>query len=96
MFIVISKIELSDIHGELKFSDHAFTTDVSLQEEINHLYDNTLGIFIEDNRVALEMKTLDISTFFNDNNVEYVYEARTEVYDSDELRGVEITNINQL
>lgn len=96
MFIVISKIELSDIPGELKFSEHAFTTDVSLQEEINASYDDTLGTFIEDNRVALEMKTLDISKFFIDNKVNYVYEARTEVYDSDELKGVEITNINQL
>lgn len=96
MYIVISKIELSDIPGELKFSEHAFTTDISLQEEINNLYDNTLGAFIEDNRVALEMKTLDISTFFNDNDVELVYEARTEVYDSGELTGVEVTNINQL
>ena len=89
MFIVISKIELSNVPGELKFSEYGFTTDVSLQEEINNLYDNTLGTFIEDNRVALEMKTLDISTFFNDNNVELVY-------DSDDLKGVEVTNINQL
>ena len=96
MYIVISKIELSETPGELKFTEHAFTTDVSLQEEINDLYDNTLGTFIEDNRVALEMKTLDISTFFNDNNVELVYEARTEVYDSEDLKGVEVTNINQL
>jgi len=96
MFIVISKIELSDIPGELKFSEHAFTTDVSLQEEINASYDDALGTFIEDNRVALEMKTLDISKFFIDNKVNYVYEARTEVYDSDELKGINITNINQL
>lgn len=96
MYIVISKIELNEILGELKFSEHSFTTNISLQEEINHLYDNTLGDFIENNRVALEMKTIDISTFFNDNNVRHVYEARTEVYDSDGLTGVEITNINQL
>lgn len=96
MYIIISKIELSETPGELKFKEHAFTTDVSLQEEINDLYDNTLGTFIEDNRVALEMKTIDISTFFNDNNVELVYEARTEVYNSEDLKGVEVTNINQL
>ena len=96
MYIVISKIELSETHGELKFSEYGYTTDISLQEEINISYDQTLGIFIEDNKDGLEDNSLNISTFFINSNVEHVYEARTEVYDSDELKGINITNINQL
>ena len=95
MYIVISKIELSEIQGELKFSDYGYTTDISLQEEINLSYDNTLGLFIEENREGLENGTIDISSFFS-NGVDHVFEARTVVYDSNDLEGINITSINQL
>jgi hypothetical protein len=95
MYIVISKIELSEIQGELKFSDYGYTTDTSLQEEINILYDDSLGSYIEQNKEGLENGTINISSFFS-NSVDHVFEARTMVYDSNELDGINITSINQL
>jgi len=96
MYIVIDKIELNDSNDGLKFSEYGYTSDTTIQKSINDNYDSSIGIFIGDNQERLYDKTVNISIFFSENNVEHVYVAKTEVYDSEEVKGVNITNINQL
>ena len=93
MITIISKIELEGTDN-LKYTDVGFTTDISVINEINEVYDSTLGKFLGENRTKLEIGEVLISAFFN--GVSYVNEARTEVENTDELNLSEITNINQL
>jgi len=96
MYAVINKITLGPGPGEYQFTEVGYTVDFSLKDEINDTYDSSMGAYIESNIEGLVSGEIDISTFFIENNLEYVYIANTEVYDEEDLKGVEVTNINQL
>jgi len=93
MYFVISKIELEGTDN-LKYSDYATTTDQDVVNQINEDYDSTLGEFLGANRTKLELGQISISTFFETTS--FVYEARTQVDNIDELGLLAITNINEL
>ncbi len=93
MYFVISKIELEGTDN-LKYSDYATTTDQDVVNQINEDYDSTLGEFLGANRTKLELGQISVSTFFE--TTPFVYEARTEVDNIDELGLLAITNINEL
>ena len=91
MFYIISKIELEGTDN-LKYSDYATTTDQDIVNQINEDYDSTLGEFLGANRTKLELGQVSVSTFFETTS--FVYEARTEVENIDEMGLLSITNIN--
>jgi hypothetical protein len=93
MITIISKIELGD-NNTLILTDVGYTTDVNIISYINQSYDNTLGIFIAQNRTKLELGETFISSFFVDIN--YINEARIQVDTIEGLDLIEIININQL
>ena len=93
MYFIISKIELEGTDN-LKYSDYATTTDQDVVNQINEDYDSTLGEFLGANRTKLELGQISVSTFFE--TTPFVYEARTEVDNIDELGLLAITNINEL
>ena len=93
MITIISKIELGD-NNTLILTDVGYTTDVSVIVDINQSYDNTLGIFIAQNRTKLESGETLISSFFVD--IDYINEARIQVDTIEGLDLIEIININQL
>ena len=93
MYTIISKIELEGTDN-LSYSDYGTTTDQNIINQINEDYDSTLGEFLGANRTKLEIGQVSISTFFE--TTPFVYEARTEVDNVDELGLFKITNINDL
>jgi hypothetical protein len=93
MITIISKIELGD-NNTLILTDVGYTTDVNIISDINQSYDNTLGIFIAQNRTKLELGETFISSFFVD--IDYINEARIQVDTIEGLNLIEIININQL
>ena len=93
MYFVISKIELEGTDN-LKYSDYGTTTDQDIVNQINEDYDATLGEFLGANRTKLELGQVSVSTFFETTS--FVYEARTEVDNVDEMGLISITNINEL
>ena len=93
MYTIISKIELEGTDN-LNYSDYGTTTDQNIINQINEDYDSTLGEFLGANRTKLEIGQVSISTFFE--TTPFVYEARTEVDNVDELGLLSITNINEL
>ena len=93
MYTIISKIELEGTDN-LNYSDYGTTTDQDIINQINEDYDSTLGEFLGANRTKLEIGQVSISTFFE--TTPFVYEARTEVDNVDELGLLSITNINEL
>ena len=78
----------------LNYSDYGTTTDQNIINQINEDYDSTLGEFLGANRTKLEIGQVSISTFFE--TTPFVYEARTEVDNVDELGLFKITTVNQL
>lgn len=96
MYAVINKITLGPGPGEYQFTEIGYTSDFSLKDEINDEYDLSMGAYIENNTEGLVSGEIDISAFFTENNLEYVYIANTEVYDESELKGIEITSVKQL
>jgi len=93
MYTIISKIELEGTDN-LSYSDYGTTTDQNIINQINEDYDSTLGEFLGANRTKLEIGQVSISTFFE--TTPFVYEARTEVDNVDELGLFKITTVNQL
>jgi len=93
MYTIISKIELEGTDN-LNYSDYGTTTDQNIINQINEDYDSTLGEFLGANRTKLEIGQVSISTFFE--TTPFVYEARTEVDNVDELGLFKITTVNQL
>lgn len=93
MFYIISKIELEGTDN-LNYSDYGTTTDQDIVNQINEDYDATLGEFLGANRTKLELGQVSVSTFFE--TTPFVYEARTEVENIDEMGLLSITNINEL
>lgn len=93
MYTIISKIELEGTDN-LNYSDYGTTTDQNIINQINEDYDSTLGEFLGANRTKLEIGQVSISTFFE--TTPFVYEARTEVDNVDEMGLLSITNINEL
>ena len=93
MYTIISKIELEGTDN-LNYSDYGTTTDQNIINQINEDYDSTLGEFLGANRTKLEIGQVSVSTFFE--TTPFVYEARTEVDNIDELSLSAITNINEL
>ena len=93
MYTIISKIELEGTDN-LNYSDYGTTTDQNIINQINEDYDSTLGEFLGANRIKLEIGQVSVSTFFE--TTPFVYEARTEVDNIDELSLSAITNINEL
>ena len=93
MYTIISKIELEGTDN-LNYSDYGTTTDQNIINQINEDYDSTLGEFLGANRTKLEIGQASISTFFE--TTPFVYEARTEVDNVDELGLFKITTVNQL
>ena len=93
MYTIISKIELEGTEN-LSYSDYGTTTDQNIINQINEDYDSTLGEFLGANRTKLEIGQVSISTFFE--TTPFVYEARTEVDNVDELGLFKITTVNQL
>lgn len=93
MYFVISKIELEGTDN-LKYSDYGTTTDQDIVNQINEDFDSTLGEFLGANRTKLELGEVSVSTFFE--TTQFVYEARTEVENIDEMGLLSITNINEL
>ena len=93
MYFVITKIELEGTDN-LKYSDYGTTTDQDIVNQINEDYDATLGEFLGANRTKLELGQVSVSTFFETTS--FVYEARTEVDNVDEMGLISITNINEL
>lgn len=93
MFYIISKIELEGTDN-LNYSDYGTTTDQDIVNQINEDYDATLGEFLGANRTKLELGQVSVSTFFETTS--FVYEARTEVDNVDEMGLLSITNINEL
>ncbi len=93
MITIISKIELGD-NNTLILTDVGYTTDVNIISDINQSYDNTLGIFIAQNRTKLESGETLINSFFVD--IDYINEARIQVDTIEGLDLIEIININQL
>ena len=93
MYTIISKIELEGTEN-LSYSDYGTTTDQNIINQINEDYDSTLGEFLGANRTKLEIGQVSVSTFFE--TTPFVYEARTEVDNVDELGLFKITTVNQL
>tara|TARA_R110002074_G_scaffold37732_2_gene102155 strand:+ start:389 stop:670 length:282 start_codon:yes stop_codon:yes gene_type:complete len=93
MYTIISKIELEGTDN-LSYSDYGTTTDQNIINQINEDYDSTLGEFLGANRTKLEIGQVSVSTFFE--TTPFVYEARTEVDNVDELGLFKITTVNQL
>lgn len=94
--ILIHKVELSDTNLGLKFSEVGYTLNNDIRDEINTNYNSSIGYFIENNLEGLYNETVSIESFFLENDVDYVYVSHTEIYDSEEATGINITNINQL
>ena len=93
MYYIISKIEL-EATDNLNYSDYGTTTDPEIVNQINEDYDSTLGEFLGANRTKLEIGIVSVSTFFE--TTPFVYEARTQVENIDEMGLISITNINEL
>ncbi len=93
MYYIISKIELEG-SDSLKYSDYGTTTDENIVNQINEDYDSTLGEFLGANRTKLELGIVSVSDFFETTS--FVYEARTQVDNIDEMGLLSITNVNQL
>ena len=93
MYTIISKIELEGTDN-LNYSDYGTTTDQDIINQINEDYDSTLGEFLGANRTKLEIGEVSVSTFFE--TTPFVYEARTEVDNVDELGLFKITTVNQI
>lgn len=93
MFYIISKIELEGTDN-LNYSDYGTTTDESIVNQINEDYDATLGKFLGENRTKLNIGEVSVSTFFETTS--FVYEARTQVDNVDDLGLNVISNFNEL
>ena len=93
MYYIISKIEL-DGTDSLKYSDYATTESDEVAIQINEDYDATLGKFLAENRTKLNIGEASVSTFFETTS--FVYEARTQVDNVDDLNLLSITEFNQL
>ena len=93
MYYIISKIELEGTDN-LNYSDYGTTTDPEIANQINEDYDSTLGEFLGANRTKLEIGIISVSAFFE--TTPFVYEARTEVDNIDDLSVFNITSLNQL
>jgi hypothetical protein len=93
MYYIISKIEL-DGTDSLKYSDYATTEIDEVAIQINEDYDATLGKFLAENRTKLNIGEVSVSTFFETTS--FVYEARTQVENVDDLNLLSITDFNQL
>ena len=89
MKTIIDKIEFEK--DKIKMTMVAYTTNKDLIEEINENYDITLGKFSAENRTKLENNEISISKFFE--NVNFVYEARTE---TEVVEGLNINLINSI
>lgn len=63
MITIIEKIELGD-NGEVINTEVGYTKSVSLVNEINISYDESMGEFVGKNRTNLENEVVSISTFF--------------------------------
>jgi hypothetical protein len=94
MTTIITKIELETI-DTLKHTETAYTTDTNIVNQINTNYDQGLGVFLAENRTALENGTITIDSFFVGGTA-YVYEARMIVDTVEGLGLIEITDINNL
>jgi len=94
MIVVITKIELENF-DTLKHTETAYTTDDSITNQINTIYDQGLGVFLAENRTALENGTVNIDSFFV-GGLTYVYEARMIVDTVDGLGLIDIDDINNL
>ena len=89
MTTIISKIEL--LEGQfLKYTDIGYTEDNELINSINENYDNSLGLFLGENRTKIEIGIVTLNEFFD--TVEYVNEARTQTEEIDE----KLIKINKL
>lgn len=93
MYYIISKIEL-DGTDILKYSDYATTESDEVAIQINEDYDATLGKFLAENRTKLNIGEVSVSTFFETTS--FVYEARTQVENVDDLNLLSITDFNEL
>ena len=93
MYYIISKIEL-DGTDNLKYSDYATTESDEVAIQINEDYDATLGKFLAENRTKLNISEVSVSTFFETTS--FVYEARTQVENVDDLNLLSITDFNEL
>lgn len=93
MYYIISKIELEG-SDNLIYSDYGTTTDENIVNQINEDYDSTLGAFLGENRTKLQLGIVSVSTFFETTS--FVYEARTEVDNIEDLNVLNITDLNQL
>ena len=76
------------------YSDYGTTTDESIVNQINEDYDATLGKFLGENRTKLNIGEVSVSTFFETTS--FVYEARTQVDNVDDLGLNAISNFNEL
>ena len=94
MIVVITKIELENF-DTLKHTETAYTTDDSIANQINTIYDQGLGVFLAENRTVLENGTVTIDSFFV-GGLTYVYEARMKVDTVEGLGLIDIDDINNL
>tara|TARA_R100001530_G_C4173128_1_gene117247 strand:+ start:209 stop:496 length:288 start_codon:yes stop_codon:yes gene_type:complete len=94
MITIITKIELETV-DTLKHIEFAYTTDTNIVDDVNTNYDQSLGVYLAENRTALENGTLTIDSFFV-NGVTYVYEARMIVDTIEGLDLIHVTDINNL
>jgi hypothetical protein len=93
MYTIIDKIDL-DNNGRIQYISVGYTTGTTLVNEINKIYDLTLGSFISSNKTKLENDEININVFFS--GTPYVYEARHTSNTIEGLNITEITNITQL
>jgi hypothetical protein len=84
---IISKIEYID--GEVRYTPIGYTLDMNDVNIINNQYDNTLGLWVEENKTELENGTKSIGEFFS--IVSIVYVAR---YITTSVEGMGLNDIN--
>ena len=92
MITIIEKVELGN-NGEIIDTEVGYTENVSLVNEININYDESMGEFIGRNRTNLDNEVVFMSTFFETTPV--VYMACT-ITDAERPDLKEIFNIDQL
>ena len=92
MKTIISKIELID-EKFLDYTDVGYTEDSEIINTINENYDNSLGLFLGENRTKIEIGIVSLTEFFD--AIESVNEARTQ---TEEIEGnlIKITSLKQL
>lgn len=93
MYCIVNKITCVDnklVYTPVGYIDN----NVSLCNQINLDYDNTLGNWIETNKTDLENSQKSISEYFVSDPIIHV--AKTETTNIEGLELIEITDLNQL